>query len=665
MKSIVDRRFDFSGGVQSASSWLLRAQNEVEDITNGRLNDELGRITRRLGYVVISTVVSGKSGLGLFEAKFSTGSMIFAATNKSDDSATEVRRSSDGSSWTLLSMPTALAPNTEINMCASLDSAYIAGKSTSTGARMSIVNVKNDYTLSKTRNLIGAPKARFIAEYGGRLHAMNVELNSVVYADRDYISSPALSTITFTRGAQNTLSTRIMNVDSVRYLKAGMAIDIYNHVTGTARYTNLTIASVDKAADTMVLPANANNLTFATGAVNTGTDVITLSSTTNYPTGTPVTFTSTTTIPAGLSLDTVYFVINTSGTTIKLATTAANATAGTAVDLTSTGTGTHTINLSYVVDDNDEIYLTGRYGELYYLWNTDYPTADKADYLKLPSGASANSEIIGYGKSNNRLFLFTDTTCHRYDQSQLVPIYEDIGVANHQTIRNIGDWLIWLDNGKRVIARNDSTGQMEFISRSIKKKYFKDVPLANLVSAAAGALDNVYKLTLGTVNSRVLRVSYDFDSNNWTRDSYTRNFVRHIVSTFSGTKALYMLTDNGKFVQDESGNDDEGDAIPLIIRYGRQHYGTAADKNLVGMYVFGENMAGGEVRVFLDGDSRNPRVIGKLTGNTSLVTPGQDDIHGRDISIEIAIDGKGEPPSVDGHETHLVAQEDKFDGDSK
>jgi hypothetical protein len=662
MRTITDRRFDFSGGVQSASSWLLRAPNEIEDVTNGRFNDEVGRIARRLGYVAIGdTVVNGKPGLGLFEAKFSTGAVVFAATNKGDDTATEIRKRNSNGTWTLLSMPTALAVNTEINMCTSLDSAYIAGKAAS-GARMKIVNVKNDLTLSETRNLIGAPRARFICEYGGRLHAINVELNGTTYPDRDYISSPALSTITFTR-AVITLADNSMLVDSARYLKAGMAIDIYNHVTGAARYSNLTIASVDKATDAIVLPANPNNLTFGTGAVNTSTDVITLSSTTNYPTGTAVTISSTSAVPGGLTVNTVYYVINTSSTTIKLATSAANATAGTAIDLTSTGAGTMTANISYITADNDEIYLTGRYGELYYLWNTDYPTADKADFLKIPSGASANSEIIGYAKSNNRLFLYTDTTLHRYDQSQLIPIFEDIGCANHQTIRNIGDWLIWLDNDKRVVARNDSTGQMEFISRSIKKKYLRDVPLANLANAAAGAIDNVYKLSLGTVNGKALRVVYDFDSNNWSRDEYIREFRRHIVSSAVGSsKSMYMLTDQGKFVQDETGNDDDGDDIPLVIKYGRQHYGTAAEKNLVGMYVFGENLAGGEVRVYKNGDTQSPTVIGKLDGNISVVTPGQRDVAGRDLNIEIAISAKGDPPAVDGHEVHLTTQEDKFDG---
>lgn len=660
MRTIIDRRVDFSGGVQSASNWLLRAPNEVEDITNGVLNDEIGRITRRLGYAQAGDiVVNDKPGLGLFNAKFSNGQVVFAATNNANDTATEIRwRNASNSTWTILA-PTTLPANTEINMCNSRDEVYIAGKS-ATSARMNILNVKKDFSVSGTRNLIGAPKARFICEYANRLHAINVELNGTVYADRDYISSPALSVITFTRGAQNTTSTNSLAVDSARYLKPGMAIDIYNHVTQTPRYTNLTIVSVNKGDDTIVLPARTSaNVT----GVDSGSDVLTLANNTmTITTGTPIVFTTTGSLPAPLSVNTIYYAINQTGTSLRVAASLANANAGVAIDITSTGSGTQTAYNVYTVDDNNEICLTGRYNELCYLWNTDYPTADRADFLSIPSGATSNSEIVGYGKSNNRLFLFTDTTLHRYDQSQLVPIFEDIGCANHQTIKVIGDWLIWLDNGKRVIARNDATGQMEFISRAIKKKYLKDVPFSNLANACAGTSDNVYKLSLGTVNNRALRINYDFDSNNWSHDEFSREFRRYITSTFNGTKAVYMLTDKGKLVQDEIGNNDDGEEIPFRVKFGRQNYGTSADKNFVGAYVFGENMAGATMRMYIDGDIYNPVEIGKIANNTAKITSGQRDIHGRDLNIEIAISSKGNPCSIDGYEVHLAVQEDKFDG---
>lgn len=62
-----------------------------------------------------------------------------------------------------------------------------------------------------------------------------------------------------------------------------------------------------------------------------------------YLTGLKIQASTTTTLPAGLSLTTDYFVIKLSASTFSLATSLALAQAGTAIDITDTGTGTHTI----------------------------------------------------------------------------------------------------------------------------------------------------------------------------------------------------------------------------------------------------------------------------------------------------------------------------------
>lgn len=56
-----------------------------------------------------------------------------------------------------------------------------------------------------------------------------------------------------------------------------------------------------------------------------------------------VQFTTTGTLPAGLSLNTTYFLIYVSDTTFKVATSWINSNGGTAIDITSAGTGVHTI----------------------------------------------------------------------------------------------------------------------------------------------------------------------------------------------------------------------------------------------------------------------------------------------------------------------------------
>jgi hypothetical protein len=76
-------------------------------------------------------------------------------------------------------------------------------------------------------------------------------------------------------------------------------------------------------------------------AVNTGTDVITVA--TDYATGTALVARSFGTLPAPLVNGTTYYAIRLSATTIKLATSAANASLGTAIDLTTAGTGDFTL----------------------------------------------------------------------------------------------------------------------------------------------------------------------------------------------------------------------------------------------------------------------------------------------------------------------------------
>ena len=102
---------------------------------------------------------------------------------------------------------------------------------------------------------------------------------------------------------------------------------------------------------------------FATSDVNTSNETFTESSH-KYQTGDAVQISSTTTIPGGLAAATTYYVINASSSTIKLATTLALAKAGTAINLTSQGAGTHTIQ-SVVTDSmkasvlqaNDKVFI--------------------------------------------------------------------------------------------------------------------------------------------------------------------------------------------------------------------------------------------------------------------------------------------------------------------
>ena len=83
-----------------------------------------------------------------------------------------------------------------------------------------------------------------------------------------------------------------------------------------------------------------NSNTFTADA---GTDLITY--TNDFKTLTKVRFTTTTTLPAPLALATDYWLVRASATTANVATSLANALAGTFVNITDAGTGTHTLTI--------------------------------------------------------------------------------------------------------------------------------------------------------------------------------------------------------------------------------------------------------------------------------------------------------------------------------
>jgi len=104
-----------------------------------------------------------------------------------------------------------------------------------------------------------------------------------------------------------------------------------------------------------------------TFTVDTGTEKLTLSN--SYQTGDAVVLTTTNTLPSPLAISTTYYVINDGATitTCQLATTRANAFAGTAINITDTGTGTHTLETNWFNNASEHhthigIYMTNDLG---------------------------------------------------------------------------------------------------------------------------------------------------------------------------------------------------------------------------------------------------------------------------------------------------------------
>ena len=205
-------------------------------------------------------------------------------------------------------------------------------------------------------------------------------------------------------------------------------------VVGFYRVTSVTTATAQATANTL-----GQTDTFTADAP---TDVCTWTSSANIPsnllTGTRVRATTTTTLPAGLALATDYFFIRMSDTTFKLATTNANAIAGTAINITDAGTGTHTLN-----------WLLPRYtngGGVNAMFFNSNATALGAAVPNLALGYSNSAQAsgratptvlpIGKTAASNSHILYTGATgTGKYNYA--MPLQSgDAGIAEIATIQN-------------------------------------------------------------------------------------------------------------------------------------------------------------------------------------------------------------------------------------
>jgi hypothetical protein len=193
---------------------------------------------------------------------------------------------------------------------------------------------------------------------------------------------------------------------------------------------------------TITAQATTNTLGYGdTFTADDTTDIITWTSTTNKPsnilTGTRVQLTTTTTLPAGLALATNYYVIKLTDSTCKLATSYANAIAGTAINITSTGTGTHTMSrllhrytngagVQAVIFNPAATALGAATPNMSLGYTNSAQTTTRATPGVLPVGKTAAS---------NNLIIYTGTGAGKYNYQ--MPLQAgDAGIAEINTIQN-------------------------------------------------------------------------------------------------------------------------------------------------------------------------------------------------------------------------------------
>jgi len=204
-------------------------------------------------------------------------------------------------------------------------------------------------------------------------------------------------------------------------------------VIGFYRVTSVTTTTAQATTNTL-----GQSDTFTADVSNVCTYTSTANIPSNILTGTRVRLTTTTTLPAPLATATDYYVIRLSDTTFSLATTYANSVAGTAINITTTGTGTHTITwllprytngagVQAIFFNPNSTALGAATPNLSLGYTNSAQTTSRATPTVLPVGktAASNSLIIYTGATGAGKYNFT------------VPLQSgDAGIAEINTIQN-------------------------------------------------------------------------------------------------------------------------------------------------------------------------------------------------------------------------------------
>lgn len=187
------------------------------------------------------------------------------------------------------------------------------------------------------QSLISNGKSAVAGEY-------RVELKSIRAASSKITLATVGNELTVEANANNILSGASANPNFNGYRLTNLAAPIAASDAATKEYADavaqgLSVKEACRLASTANFSGTYYNSSGTVSAVTTGADSLTIN---NHPfnVGERVYITTTATLPGGLSALTEYFIIDTDVNTIKLATTKANAIAGTAIDLTTTGSGT-------------------------------------------------------------------------------------------------------------------------------------------------------------------------------------------------------------------------------------------------------------------------------------------------------------------------------------
>jgi len=631
------RYLDLSGGLQKSTSTILQKDNEVSRAINGRFSKIIGGSSRRDGYEQVGNVLDTDRNVNFLDAYFhKSGNMILASSNNSGMTATNLKRLIGGT-WTTQSSD--FPYNVQLYLKNYLDKAFIVGYSEDSGTFATTMTVNNIGTISDSTDLdsdvFGAPKAKFVAEYKGKIYLANCQVGETKYPNRVYQSSAPTDSVTYVNGDQKTLALQI-DVDSARYLKAGMSVDVYGENSNNKKIDGLTIIDVDKAN---------NAITFAQRSIDVK------------------------------DRDEVYLHGRKNQLSILWNTDYPNEEAS---DFLEIPTG-----------KNEDPNITGVYVYYNRLWITTNHSIWKWDGANLvcvtkDHGTTSNDSMCEVG---GNLVMFEPTGFWAYTDQSRMPqllsrgIQDIINTINpyyYNKVKSIisgNEYRAYvgelMDGAGRTTSTSTSSTSTSSTTYSTSSTSTSSTSTSSTVTPSTSTSSTSTSTTSISTSSTSLSTSstsvsttstststttiastieativvYDFSMNAWSQDTINRHIKSLSTLKMHGYEKVYCGDDTGRVFRMDTGMSDHNKPIPFILETKRFNQNSPENvKTYRRAYVYTKNGMMANISYSVDG--KEWVTVGRLNKSLSVVNLGE--ARGNDIAFRISQNDIGEGVSILG-----------------
>lgn len=644
---------DLSGALQAGTSHLLRKRNEVAASKNMAYNVIIGSAKRRQGYEQVGrTIEPGNDSLYGGVYRFRDSSRIMAGINNSANTAACLRVLDTGNYWTdvINNAPV----NTRFNCLNDNDEFFVAGASPS-GEYLPLTNINSNLNVSTVRNVFTAPACKYIAEFQGELYAINCEVNGKVYPDRFYKSSPLLGAVTYVQTDQQGLLKQL-RVDSVKYIKVGMSLDIYAAGTDAKQVSALQVVSVDKKnnrisfADTQMILKDNDELwlTDTKGSLsrfwNTDYKTPETADWLRVPPGkeSRPAFTGHGKNNGRLFLFTRNSFIKWDGA--NLTTVSDNVGCVSHETIQNIGSWTIWLHDTGVWGYNDNT------GQLKLLSRAVEP------YIKAVSQsglAKASAVVSGrvYKLALGELLDLEDPASTSTSTSSTSTSSTSSSTSSTST-SSTSTSSTSSSTSRTTISTSSTSRSTSTSSTSSSSTSTSSTSTSTSISTSSTSTSTIAS------SKQVTRLDYDFDLNSWWPEEHKREIRFQFNHNMTGVVKPYFTDETGRLFLDETGYVDHIDPIPVEIEFGRNSFGVPQKKNYLSVLVDSENAAGAILQYSIDGgefQTLKQEITDKVT---KIVFPqGSQLIQGRDINYKFVHNDKGASPVVNGLTTFYSASE--------